>query len=202
MRALLIPLTALTLVIVTLGACSETPPPREPERWQKRDARGKNVARLDGPWACVYDRETELLWEVKTENETAHHALASYSWFQRGLGVANAGSCADDTRFYDCDTADLIAASNAEALCGHSDWRLPSAAELNTLRSASTYPGETRIDSSLFPYLQRSRYWTADNKTASDGQLVVLSLHLGDDRAAWLPAKLAARAMLVRKASK
>lgn len=171
-------------------------------RWQKWDRHGHAVAPLAGPWHCIEDRATGLFWEVKTDNETLHFAGASYSWFDGQTGQPDAGSCANGDEYYGCDSQDLIAHSRSEALCGFRDWRLPTAAELTGILFWQAYPGEAKVIGTLFPYLLRTPYWTADRSQDANGKPVALTLHLGDGTEQWLPLSRVARVILVRGPSR
>ena len=122
-------------------------------------------------WACVRDHATGLDWEIKT------HATVSdlqdrdwtYSWYSSALrpdGTANANNGGDDGGInsgqcfdkYDeqsnplglfCDSAGYVAAVNAAAPCGFSDWRMPTRRELESIiHFGARWPA---IDSALFP---------------------------------------------------
>ena len=115
---------------------------------------------FNDPWACVDDTVTGLTWEVKTPNDSSsgavnglHSARWTYSWFNSSgiddggfAGIENSGTCVDGTN---CDTEKFIAAVNAEALCGHTDWRLPTIEELYTIINLGFF--EHEYDSMFFP---------------------------------------------------
>jgi hypothetical protein len=122
-------------------------------------------------WACVRDHATGLDWEIKTRTALPdlHDRAWTYSWFSsaaRPDGTANAnnggeaggvnrGQCFD--KFDElsnpfgllCDSAGYVAAVNAVALCGFSDWRMPTRRELESIIHFGTrWPA---IDTALFP---------------------------------------------------
>ena len=159
-------------------ACSE--PPQAPTGSQefhltKLDRQGRELTADQGPWACVRDRRTELVWEVKRDDEGLHDRGWTYSWYRPSSGVGDTGTPDGGTCFdlhrqdpdnllatnEGCDTYHFIQAVNAEALCGFRDWRLPTRQELRTLLDDGAFPGMPMIQEGYFPRSQRSSYWSA-----------------------------------------
>ena len=106
-------------------------------------------------WACTYDNNTGLLWEVKTASGT-RSVDHTYTWYDGVVGTPGGGTCPN---LGNCDTQHYIAAANAAALCGHADWRLPTAGELTNLADRGR-TGLT-IDPGYFPNTAASIYWTS-----------------------------------------
>lgn len=181
------------------------PPVPAPHYLHKIDHRGTPMPAWSGPWACVCDTRTNLLWEIKTDDEGIHDGDWTYSWWQGGTGVANFGDC-----YYEanrCDTADLIRHTRREALCGVDNWRLPTVAELRSLRSRSAVPGAPAIDGHYFPKTRRGDYWTRDAEQPLGG--VYAHLHAGsaainfiDGNQVTIPYRNAAFVRLVAPVSK
>ncbi len=145
------------------------PKPDEPQisRWQKINAQGEPIANWKGPWSCVLDKESGLLWEIKSDSENLHDASWSYSWFDGEHGESDMGDCLYDTN--GCDTLDHLRKTNAESLCGHKNWRLPSAEELTSLLDFSVPSGHTKINSAFFPRVHKGDYWTNDHSIRLTG---------------------------------
>lgn len=106
----------------------------------------------DGPddWGCTYDNVTQLTWETKTDDDGIHRGLRFYT---------NQGH---KSRNDPADAGWLVDATNTEALCGATNWRLPDGHELQSLvHYGRRAPGESgpMIDLSFFPN-SGSRYWT------------------------------------------
>lgn len=126
------------------------------------------AAPAEGP--CVLDRQTKLVWEVKTDDDRLGDARQSYSWFvpdarKNGgfAGYRDKGRCSLDH----CNTRDYINAINKQKLCGVQRWRLPSREELRSLVDYTVrYPGPT-IDRRFFPHTQSQFYWSS-NADAND----------------------------------
>ena len=97
-----------------------------------------------GDWGCTRDNVTGLVWEVKTTDGGLRDVRARFT-------VAAAQAYAAQT--------------NAAALCGYTDWRVPSRHELRSLVSvAHTAPA---IDPAYFPNTMPAAndmalYWTTD----------------------------------------
>lgn len=195
----------LPLLAACLPACSPpAPAPVVPlERFQKLRSDGSEVALQDGPWQCVLDRQTSLVWEVKQANENPQYDGSSYSWFDGQSGSAKGGSCGVDLpgmpfmKYQACDTQDLLAHLRQKKLCGFADWRLPHASELRTILLKHGYPGETMVPFAVLPRITYGPYWTGDTRAGEDGLPQVLSIHVGTGQEGWISSKRAAYAIAV-----
>lgn len=191
--------------VVGLGACTPSPPEAliPADRFVKKQVNGQAIGLLDGPWACVEDRQTGLHWEVKAANENPQFNYSSYSWKVGDVGADNGGSCGDDrpghawVEYARCDTQDLIDHLNQKRVCGYQDWRLPSAIELRTIMFQHAYPGERQMLFTLMPRIVHSPYWTADFQE-EQGMFKVLTIHAADGREFWVSPRHVANALLVR----
>lgn len=103
----------------------------------KLDSSGNPLPASANAWSCVSDNVTGLTWEVKTTSGLRSQSN-TYSWYNPDVntnggsaGAQNRGSCTGS----DCDTQGFVAAVNAQGLCGHRDWRLPSRFELMSIVS-------------------------------------------------------------------
>jgi hypothetical protein len=138
-----------------LGANGQ-PLPIQDQAWA-RDGNGFDAGSeaAGTRWSCVLDHATGLVWEVKTRRMPAdlQDLDWTYSWFSSAMrpdgtanglnggspGSPNLGQCLDrrdpDTNpgGSDCDTAGYVADVNEAQLCGASDWRMPTRAELGGL---------------------------------------------------------------------
>lgn len=132
-------------------------------------------ATLDsGPedWVCTYDNVTGLLWEVKVDNP-AHlrHMGHTYTWYDSTHGYEEPGTpdtiglsglaripavCQVDGR---CDTEKFVADVNATGLCGHTDWRMPTIKELQSIVDYDRV--DPAIDPVYFPNTQSGGYWSS-----------------------------------------
>lgn len=110
-----------------------------------------------GDWGCVHDNITGLTWEAKTSDGGLHDGATFYT---------NKGGKARDQPG---DAAWLIATTNAEGLCGTTNWRLPDAIELQSLVDyGAGVPGrdDPFIDGNYFPNVRGAgTAWWSRNET-------------------------------------
>ncbi|MFU8878399.1 MAG: DUF1566 domain-containing protein [Wenzhouxiangellaceae bacterium] len=150
---------------LTLSACdpASVPPPVS-ESWQPVDDHGNELS-IDqlGHHACVLDRRTHLLWEVKQDATGPQRTGATYSWYNedRAVNLSDAGTPgAGDCDLDRCDTSTLVQAVNQAGLCGHHDWRLPRREELLTLGDPQRVESGRVLDPEFFPHQVVGEYWT------------------------------------------
>ncbi|WP_159064768.1 DUF1566 domain-containing protein [Thaumasiovibrio subtropicus] len=184
----------LVLAVVTvIGFSRPHSLPTEPAetRFQKLSVEGHTLASWSGPWACVHDRDSGLVWEVKTDDGGVHDGEWSYSWYQSqsvslpstststststsAFGVAGRGDCGFKSR--GCDTQDLISISNQMQHCGFSNWRLPTLAEWQSIFLPPISDGYPKLRRDLFLNVKAGDYWSA-NQTK---KLPTAYAHLGE----------------------
>jgi hypothetical protein len=136
------------------------------------DGAGVALGTNPGDWACTRDNSTGLTWEVKVDNNThLRHTSWTYTWHNSD-GSTNAGNagtpdtgagvgsdnCLDTSR---CDTEKFVADVNAAALCGQTDWRMPTQRELLTLVHFGT--SGPSIDATYFPNTIASLFWSGSS---------------------------------------
>ena len=170
------------------------------ERWQKLTAKGQPLAPWAGPWSCVLDKQSGLIWEVKTDNESIHDGYWSYSWFDGRAGQANMGDCYFESER--CDTLDLIRRANREAQCGITNWRLPTAKELQSLLYHQGKTGDALIEKGFFPHTKHGDYWSGQAQQALTSSFRhlgygALAVNFGTGETTALPYRNAAFVRLV-----
>lgn len=188
-RSLLEP-TLLIVALLTITSCQRASiedfhQPGNEDRFIKLDNKGQPLDAKAGIWRCVRDPANDLVWEVKTDNEGLHDYQWTYSWDgastddQRASELRDMapGSC-DRRSTERCTTTGLIAATNAEQLCGFQDWRLPTQQELQTLFDQRELSPNPKICKCWFPRTQRSGYWSAD-MSSSTGQISAVNFVQG-----------------------
>jgi len=120
--------------------------------FQKLDAQGGKLPATAADWACVHDRVTGLMWEMKTADGSVHDATKQFT----NLGDGSA-----------TDSSALVAQANAEGLCSRHDWRLPTRNELISIVDYSTvYPGPT-VDADWFPNSTAYSVWTSNEQVGN-----------------------------------
>ena len=139
---------------------------RTHEGYVKIDSNGKRLGEEAEQWACVEDRATGLVWEVKSVESGLHSAENLYSWYRPDAGEEYRGS-EDAGRcdgLSDCDTRGYVQALNRENYCGLSDWRLPTLEEMMTVVKINGSVSGITMDTEYFPQALPSWYWTASSK--------------------------------------
>ena len=119
----------------------------------KQDGHRASVNAMSYTWtdpSCVIDVVTGLMWEGKTSI-----GLRSWSNTYTNLGDKSAN-----------DASTFVDQVNASALCGYTDWRLPSVEELRGLVHFGNI-GYPTIDNGVFPYTAREWYWTGTNQAGN-----------------------------------
>jgi len=94
---------------------------------------------------CVKDDLTNLTWEGKP---STGYRSGSNSYTNYGDGRAG-------------DVSLYVTQVNSSKLCGHSDWRLPTAYELQSIIDYGVPPPGPTISSAWFPNTQQRAYWSS-----------------------------------------
>ena len=125
---------------------------------------------------CVKDDATGLIWEGKTASPaTSRLGTSSYTNYD---STSSAQKWVSGTTYVNPTQAEIDASTNSigyknavntSALCGYTDWRLPTKDELQGIVLSGSYP---TINSTWFPNTQAWRYWSS-------------SLDVGDSNFAW-----------------
>jgi YD repeat-containing protein len=115
---------------------------------------------------CVQDNVTGLMWEVKTTDGGLRDKNKTYTNYSTTYNPSNLYGTATDA-------SGFVAAVNATNLCGYSDWRLPTADELQSIVDYSVASPGPVIDATWFPNTQDYLFWSA-------------SPYVGDSSSAWV----------------
>lgn len=115
---------------------------------------GDTLAQAD----CVLDSTSGLIWERKA-SQGLRAATHTYR-VQIDRNATEAASCAAE-RAEECTTQIYVRKVNDIQLCGYSDWRMPTQAELHSLLDFSQAgPHHPAIDMQAFPDTRPVFYWT------------------------------------------
>ena len=110
---------------------------------------------------CVQDNNTGLVWEGKTASPATSRLGTSYYTNYDSTSSAQKWDGTNPTQ----TEIDAITNSigyknsvNTSALCGYTDWRMPTKEELQGILASS---GSPRIDTTWFPNTQATLYWSS-----------------------------------------
>ncbi|MBL8296722.1 MAG: DUF1566 domain-containing protein [Rhodanobacteraceae bacterium] len=111
-----------------------------------------------GPSAAGTSRD---FYVTSVSNYTSQGGAATNG----NAGSAGGGVCTASA----CDTQAYIAAVNATALCGFTNWRLPSKQELSFIiqEESREGTGSATINTGFFPNTRPAHYWTGTNFAAN-----------------------------------
>lgn len=104
-------------------------------------------------WGCTRDEVTGLVWEVKTASGGKRDWRRNYTYYSPDYDP-------DGTYGGPKDVTGFVTAVNAAGLCGASDWRVPTPAELMGIvdMGQATLPA---VDTRFFPNTITGAYWGA-----------------------------------------
>ncbi len=137
--------------------------------YTKIGANGETLTNSATAWSCVKDNATGRIWEVKTNDSGLRDSAKTYTNYDN-TSQAQLSSGGNPTLAQVNAATNSIGfknAVNAAGLCGASDWRLPTADELQGLVDYGVaYPGPT-IDANWFPNTVGSAYWGSTPRVGS-----------------------------------
>ena len=110
---------------------------------------------------CVKDLSTGLVWEGKTASPaTTRLGTSTYTNFDSTASAQKSGGVNPTQAEIDAPTNSIGYKNsvNTSALCGYTDWRLPTKEELQGILASS---GSPIIDTTWFPNTQANLYWTS-----------------------------------------
>jgi len=124
----------------------------------KIDKSGAELANSATEWSCVYDKDSGLIWEVKTNIEgNLHYNHAEYTWYMSNAPASHNGQLGQEDNL-NIESSQVLRNSekflqavNSSALCGYRDWRLPELEELKTIVKTTSTKSPS-IDTSFFPH--------------------------------------------------
>ncbi|HBC55983.1 MAG TPA: hypothetical protein DCZ03_02355 [Gammaproteobacteria bacterium] len=127
------------------------------------DSSGNVLDEGAAQWSCVLDNDSGLIWAIKLDDSSIHDKDNLYTWFNddantnQGMEGSPGGfnSCVGGIQ---CDTQSYLQATNAQGLCAATNWRLPTAAELQQMSEEEANPV---TQTQFFPHINLDGYWSA-----------------------------------------
>ena len=135
--------------------------PGNPRSYTKLDESGNELPDTASAWTSVRDNVTGMEWEVKTTDGSIHDSNKTYTWCDTNpeTNGGYAGSCDGS------NTEAFISTLNGQNFGGHSDWRLPTIKDLQTLVNRGVIM--PTIDTTNFPNTKSASYWSATTRASN-----------------------------------
>jgi len=174
---------ALSLVIPALVACSQ-----ESGDAQLSHDNKYNSISADND-VCVFDKQTGLVWQVKTDIAGLHNLHNTYTWFNPNeaqgeldyRGLKNGGECDGSL----CDTWNYVQAVNEAGYCGHEDWRMPGKDELFSISDLGRADDPPTMNTAFFTHAQAAEYWSGNDYSFQWDAAWAWNFRYGHDRVDW-----------------
>ncbi|MBT8109741.1 MAG: DUF1566 domain-containing protein [Gammaproteobacteria bacterium] len=170
-------------VLLALGACSQD----DTENRFTHDNKYNSIS-VDND-ACVFDQQTGLLWEAKTDIAGLHDFRNTYTWYDPNeahkeldyRGLENGGVCAGSA----CDTWHYVEAVNQAGYCGYQDWRMPFKDELFSISDLLRADNPPTMNTNFFMHAQAAEYWSGNDYSFQWDAAWAWNFEYGHDRVDW-----------------
>lgn len=174
---------SLVLAFLALAACSQ----------ESGDARFTHDTKYSAVSVdndtCVFDNQTGLLWQVKTDIPGLHDFRNTYTWYNPNeahgeldyRGVEDGGACAGSR----CDSWHYVLAVNEAGYCGYDDWRLPGKDEFFSVSDLRRADNPPTMNTAFFVHAQPAEYWSGNDYSFQWDAAWAWNFQYGHDRVDW-----------------
>lgn len=133
-------------------------------RYTKLDSAGNELPATADAWACVKDKNTGLVWEMKTDDGGVRDKDWRYRHLHNSGGYASTVDYNGKTLckgLGSCDPYSYINVVQSQGLCGRTSWRLPVKSEMGTIAKINAGGQAPHIDQAFFPDVVNKPYEAA-----------------------------------------
>lgn len=133
-------------------------------RYTKLDGMGNELSVAATSWSCLKDKQSGLVWEMKTndggvrDKDWRYRHLHNYGGYGNTVDTKGQVLCRG---LGTCDAYTYVNAVNGESLCGRNSWRLPLKSELGSIAKINAGGQPPHIDQSFFPDIVYKPYAAA-----------------------------------------
>ncbi|OQX13718.1 MAG: hypothetical protein BWK73_11410 [Thiothrix lacustris] len=141
-------------------------------RYTKLDSGGNELPLTANAWSCLKDKQTGLVWEMKTSDGSFRDKTWRYRHMHNYGGYGNTVDTKGQVLCRGLDTCDAYSymnAVNGQGLCGRNSWRIPLKSELGSIAQINAGGTPPHINQEVFPdivYKPREAAYCAMNTNA------------------------------------
>jgi hypothetical protein len=160
-------------------------------RFVKVDASGASLPATAKSWACIFDRNTKLLWEINGLNKLGFSSGFKYRWDDGANEDFGATKNPDDkikecsyfsgapnSNNDKCTTAIYQLAANYMSLCGNSNWTLPSILNMHSIVKHGQF--DPAVELQYFPFTRSGYYWSSEGFAYTEDRAWAMHYAIGN----------------------
>lgn len=146
-------------------------------RYTKLDASGNELPLTATAWSCVQDKQTGLVWEIKTDDgsfrdkDWRYRHMHNYGGYGNTVDTNGQVLCRGLST---CDAYSYMNAVNGAGLCGRNSWRIPLKSELGSIAQINAGGMPPHINREIFSDIvykpREAAYCAMNTNTGADAE--------------------------------
>ncbi len=158
-------------------------------RYLKIDHLGNPLPDSANSWSCIFDTDTQLLWEIKNPSLQGFSQEFTYRWDDAPLlssstdpnSIEEINKCpyfsGRGNSNESCTANTFKAATNLMTLCGSNKWDIPTVSELQSIVVSGKY--QPALDERYFPDGKNDFYWSNEGFAYSEFNAWAMNFSIG-----------------------